>query len=162
MFHHSTDEENKDVVTKSLSRPDGFCRVVIATVALGMGMDFPDIRYILNYGPANTIEQLSQQFGRAGRDQMQFMAYLLWNRKQLKTADETMKSYLLNDSTCRRIAFLKEFGWQPISDMSPQHKCCDICARACKCREDHRILLEKIIQFDFKESPQPKGTSPII
>ena len=40
MFHSCTDEHNKRVVMSSLSQADGVVRVVFATMALGMGVDF--------------------------------------------------------------------------------------------------------------------------
>ena len=46
----------------------GKIRVVCATIAFGMGIDKPDIRNIVHWDLSNTVEEYSQQIGRAGRD----------------------------------------------------------------------------------------------
>ena len=69
MFHSCTDEHNKRVVVSSLSQTDGVVRVVFATMALGMGVDFKSLDYIIPYGAPRSLEDYIQESGRAGRDQ---------------------------------------------------------------------------------------------
>ena len=46
----------------------GVKRVIIATTALCMGVNFPDVWFIINWGPARSILDQHQEAGRAGRD----------------------------------------------------------------------------------------------
>ncbi|GAW26118.1 putative ATP-dependent DNA helicase recQ [Rosellinia necatrix] len=71
----------------------GKTRIVVATIAFGMGIDKADIRNILHYDISSTIEEYSQQVGRAGRDGKQSfcMIYLcrddFWLRENFVRGD---------------------------------------------------------------------------
>lgn len=67
-IHHSfTLEKYKERVVKSF-KTDGKKRVAIASNALCMGINFPDVRYIIHWGPPRNLLNYHQQSGRAGRD----------------------------------------------------------------------------------------------
>ena len=61
MFHSCTGEHNKWVVMSSLSRADGVVRVVFATMALGMGVDFKSLDYVIHYGAPRSLEDYMQE-----------------------------------------------------------------------------------------------------
>ena len=133
IYHSSTEAQDKAFIASSFSQRDGSCRVVIATIALGMGMDFPNVRFVINYGPPNSLEQYIQQCGRAGRDGLPSTACLYYHGKQLRTAGSTMKKYALNTVICRRNLILDEFGQKDREPIEATHSCCDICQQKCSC-----------------------------
>ena len=67
MFHAQVDEEDKHNIISSFSSPSGICRVIFSTIAFGMGVDVPDIRTVIHYGPSSGVEEYVQESGRAGR-----------------------------------------------------------------------------------------------
>ena len=159
MYHRSTKKELQESIIESLTNPEGICRVVIATVALGLGINFSDIRYIINYGPPNTIEQYIQQCGRGGRDGLPALALLLWHRRQLKTAGSDMLKFLRSEK-CRRESMLTQLGWKVQRDYIPKHSCCDWCSKVCSCESLHHCLpLEEIIMLSSSSRGKTCDTS---
>ena len=55
MFHSSTSDANKQIILESLSKPDGTVRVVFATKALGMGVNFVGLRATIHYGAPRSL-----------------------------------------------------------------------------------------------------------
>ena len=59
IMHANTPEHNKDVIMKSLSKPDGVVRVVFVTVALGRGVNnMRGVNTIIHYGAPQSIEDI--------------------------------------------------------------------------------------------------------
>ncbi|HUO82306.1 MAG TPA: DNA helicase RecQ [Gammaproteobacteria bacterium] len=76
-------------------------RIVVATVAFGMGIDKPDVRFIVHYDLPKHIEGYYQETGRAGRDGLPAEALLLYGAQDVVTARRLLES--TTDPEQRRI-----------------------------------------------------------
>ena len=63
MFHSKTDDHNKDVIMHSMTKEDGVVRVVFATMALGMGVNFAGLNTIIHYGAPHCVDDYFQESG---------------------------------------------------------------------------------------------------
>lgn len=161
MYHARVDEEDKKSILSAFQPTDSTCRILFSTVAFGMGVDIPDVRTVIHYGPAGDVESYFQESGRAGRDGKQSRAILyVYPGCLLGHVDKSMKVYCtLEEGKCRREELLKHFAGRDVyHPVSPLHACCDRCAQICECgeKQEHTILQGDIDEDDEEEcSPPP-------
>ncbi|MCQ2158497.1 MAG: RecQ family ATP-dependent DNA helicase [Bacteroidales bacterium] len=68
----------------------GKTRIMVCTNAFGMGIDKPDVRFVVHMGLPDSLEAYFQEAGRAGRDEKESYAVLLWNKKDVQRAEQLM------------------------------------------------------------------------
>src|SRR5881409_1184074 len=97
--------------------------VVVATSAFGMGIDKPDVRRVLHWGPPRTVEAYYQEAGRAGRDGRRSDCVMVWRPSDFEWGDAAagMRRYV-ETSACRRGALLAYFGERGAACSG-----CDVC-----------------------------------
>ena len=84
MYTSGTHPTVKEKVSQSFSRPSCL-RVLIATVAFGMGVNPPDVHRVYHCGPPNNVEMYVQEIGRGGRDGLSTVAALFYSKSLKKT-----------------------------------------------------------------------------
>ena len=146
MFHSSTPKHNKDVVLQSMTKESGIVRVVFATTALGMGVNFVGLYSTIHYGAPRSIDDYFQESGRAGRDGRQALSTIYWipsdapNKTDLKIPRNAelvaVRQYLENRSDCRRCQLLRYFDPELVKTLTRRDPttCCDVCQQGLSTR----------------------------
>lgn len=98
MFHSKTLPQNKEQVLSSLGG-EGNCRVVVATTALGMGMNFPNVSHVVMYGIPGDLESIIQQVGRAGRNGQPSHAIIYHTGHVFKVEEEVKQLLTVGKTT---------------------------------------------------------------
>lgn len=134
MYTRCTEASVKESILQSFCRPGGTLRIVIATIAFGMGLDCPDIREVMHWGPSSDLESYVQETGRAGRDGYLSHATLFYGSGDRRYASPEMMLYVENTLTCRRQILFSDFD-DSSSYQTPCKKClcCDIWRVSCRC-----------------------------
>ena len=141
MFTACTTPTVKESIINNFSNPNSKLRIVVATIAFGMGMDCPNVRQVIHWGPSGDIEQYMQETGRTGRDGLPATAVLYYLPLKGVQVDDSMTNYCRNTSTCRRQILLEHFNDNVLETEHTETKClcCDVCALHCDCVVCHKM-----------------------
>lgn len=143
-YHAGMDDESRRSVEQwFVGVEEG---VVVATIAFGMGVDVPDVRWIVHLGLPSSIEQYHQEIGRAGRDGQRAECVMIWSMDDLDRWRDLFEAIqsddvfnrrmhslgemerLVRGQGCRRAALLEHFG--EVERCRGGHCLCSVCAAA--------------------------------
>lgn len=131
-YHTEYTPEMKTHIVQELKKEDPTLRLVLATVALGMGLNAPHIRRIIHSRPPTTLEKYAQEIGRAGRDGANAQAILHFNNsdiaKNRKGLSPAMAEFCRNTDSCLRLQLVQYFGFKEVVFNGPTKDCCSNCA----------------------------------
>ena len=146
IYHSLTLAKYKERLVKSL-KTDGKKRIAIASTALSMGINFPDVRYIVHWGPARNMLDYHQESGRAGRDNMPANVIVIYHGQQLSFSEDDVKVFV-KAAGCYRIAAYQPFD-SKIESVIPLHDWCKNCAKEYNCvRSQQCIVASPIFELD--------------
>ncbi|TXH02585.1 MAG: DNA helicase RecQ [Nevskiaceae bacterium] len=126
-YHAGMDAAQRAEHQQRFQREDGI--VMVATIAFGMGIDKPDVRYVAHYDLPKSVEGYYQETGRAGRDGDPAEAWMMWSaadivqQRRFIEESEAGDAYkrvssgkldalvgLCETAGCRRVRLLAYFG----------------------------------------------------
>lgn len=132
-----------------MKNQDGFLNedidVIVATIAFGMGIDKPDVRFVVHYDTPKSLEGYYQETGRAGRDGLEGKCIMFYSlddiiklekfnkdkpvteRENAKLLLEEMSAYA-ESSVCRRVQLLHYFGEEYTDSTCKKNGDCDNCS----------------------------------
>ncbi|CAK9052652.1 unnamed protein product [Durusdinium trenchii] len=143
----------KDSAEKALQPfPTERARVLVATIAFGMGVDKADVRFVFHAAPPKSLSAYYQESGRAGRDGEPALCVMFFTERDFSGAKQliissrghsattdialqeldAVEAFCSNTEECRRSLLLRHFGdpsadKPPATQRLPSH-CCDRCA----------------------------------
>jgi ATP-dependent DNA helicase RecQ len=137
--------------------------VIVATIAFGMGIDKPDVRYVIHYDIPKSLEGYYQETGRAGRDGGEGKCIVFYANKDLQKLEKFMQGKPVSEqeigkqlleetkayaesSLCRRKILLHYFGENYTEDNCG---CCDNCLNPKKQVEAKELLISILETVDL-------------
>lgn len=152
--------------------------IIVATTAFGMGIDKPDVRFVVHFDPPDSIEKYYQETGRAGRDGNPANTLLLWDKKIINlyhfTRDQSEADESRKEIARKKLSKLVSFAYakncrrkvllNSLDETYEKQSCgnCDNCVKSIKNTHTQvekklmsgKLLKQKMFEGKFKNKEQ--------
>lgn len=172
-YHAGLSDRDRAINQRQFIRDD--VQIIVATIAFGMGINKPNVRFVMHYDMPQNIEQYYQQIGRAGRDGLRSDCVMLFsyndrhkikyfiNKKEGQEKEVAEKHLhdlvkFIETKKCRRIPLMKYFG-----EEYPKDECgmCDNCLSKDEDVEDFTLQAQKLLKC-ISELDESFGKTQVI
>jgi RecQ family ATP-dependent DNA helicase len=162
-YHAGLDQQRRSRVQNDFK--EGSLNAIVATVAFGMGVDIPDVRWVVHVDPPATIEGMYQELGRAGRDGHPAVHVLFGSDSDLRQASKMERgpkcgataavAAYVQSACCRRQSLLAHFGERRgvCSSNDKDEELCDFCLDAGGVRKRLEQVEEKLAAAQALANP---------
>ena len=136
-YHSPQTEQMKKEILGQLLSCQSHVRILFATVAIGMGVNIPNIRHIIHIGVPGSVQQYFQEVGRCGRDGKPSKATLYFNNRDIAKnrvgVNDHIRQYCRSSGNCLREQLLKFLDAPERKFKVCGHLCCSVCHDSCTC-----------------------------
>ena len=162
-YHAGMDDVDRSANQEAFIKDE--IQIIVATVAFGMGIDKPDVRFVIHTGIPKTVENYQQETGRAGRDGLDSECHLFYGGNDFRTwkmifsdqppkvqkeslaSLQSMMDFCHNIS-CRHRSLVRHFGQELEKDCETN---CDICTGDIKLVEDAQKISQMILSSVYRQ-----------
>jgi len=151
MFSGSTNDSTKSRIMQEFSKKDSTIRILLSTVAFGMGLNVEALNNIVIYKLPHSVSTLWQEIGRAGRGGEQSCCKIFLPKNSVehgmatKLKDTCVRKAIISNFTGFRNTQVPPCSYSCSECICSKCSCCSFCRNACPCRQQSTPTFDKLL-----------------